>query len=179
MIIPAGKWIVDASHSSVNFSVKHLMISKVKGSFGSFSGEAITTENILETKITASVEVSSIDTKDSGRDTHLVSPDFFDAANSPVMTFTSTKIAPTSKENIYDVTGDLTIKGVTLPVTAKAEFGGVATDPYGNTKGAAEVTFVVDRTKFGLTWNAALETGGVLVGNDITVTLDLQATLEK
>lgn len=177
MIIPSGKWIVDTSHSSVNFSVKHLMISKVKGSFGSFSGEAVTTENILETKLNATVNIDSIDTKDSGRDAHLVSPDFFDAKNFPIMSFTSTHIAPTNKDTIYDVTGDLTIRNVTLPVTVKAEFGGVAVDPYGKTKGAAEVTFVIDRTKFGLTWNAALETGGVLVGNDITVTLELQATL--
>lgn len=175
MEIPAGRWTVDPSHSTVSFSVKHLMISKVRGSFSGFSGEAETSENPLDTQITATVDVASIDTKDAGRDTHLLSSDFFDAETYPKMIYTSTKIESTKDPDVFKVHGDLTIKGVTKPVTATAEFGGVMKDPYGNLKGAAEVTFVIDRTEFGLTWNAALETGGVLVGNDITVTLDLQA----
>lgn len=175
MNVPAGTWVVDPSHSSVNFSVKHLMISKVKGNFSSFTGQLETTENPLDAQITATVDVDSIDTKDAGRDAHLKGEDFFDTAKYPKMIFTSTSIEETSNPQVFKVHGDLTIKGVTKPVVATAEFGGTMVDPYGNTKGAAEVKFVIDRTDFGLTWNAALETGGVLVGNDITVSLDLQA----
>lgn len=180
MEILKGKWVVDPSHSSVTFSVKHLMISKVKGSFGAFEGVAVTDGvDVLNTKLEATVTTESVDTKDKGRDAHLRGEDFFDVEKFPVMSFKSEQIESTKKEDVFIVHGQLTIKDVTKPVDVTVELGGVGVDPYNNTKAAAEAVFVIDRTEFGLTWNAALEAGGVLVGNDITVTVDVQATLEK
>lgn len=177
--IPAGKWVVDASHSAVTFTVKHLMISKVRGTFGGFSGMAVTDgKNILNTSVEGSIDVSTIDTKDDNRDAHLRSADFFDVENFPAMKLVSQKITHV-KDDKYQLEALLTIKNVTEPVKIDVEFGGINTDPYGNIKGAAEAEFTIDRTKFGLTWNAALETGGVLVSNDVKVSLDIQAVLEK
>jgi polyisoprenoid-binding protein YceI len=172
-----GTWVLDPSHSEVTFSVRHMMISKVRGTFGMKSATLIAPENPLDAKVEASVDVTSLDTKDAGRDAHLRSADFFDIENHPTMEFIST--GAHVKDGEFFVDGDLTIRGVTRPVSFEFEFGGFGTDPWGNYKAGATAKTVVNREEFGLTWNAALETGGVLVGKDVTITLDLQGALQQ
>ncbi len=167
-----GSWALDPSHSEVTFSVRHMMISKVRGVFGVKSATIEAPENPLEAKITASADAASIDTKDEGRDKHLRSADFFDVEQYPTIDFASTGIRADGDDYLVD--GDLTIRGVTKPVTFKAELGGFGTDPYGNYKAGVTAQTTINREEFGLTWNTALESGGVLVGKDVTITLDLQ-----
>jgi len=171
-----GTWVLDAAHSDVQFSVRHMMISKVRGTFGVKSATLIAPENPLEAKVEATVDVASVNTRDEGRDAHLRSADFFDAENHPTMTFRSTGVRIENGEFLVD--GDLTIRGITKPVTFDFEFGGFGSDPYGNYKAGATAKAVINREDFGLTWNAALETGGVLVGKEVTIELDLQGTLQ-
>ncbi|MBO3663316.1 YceI family protein [Microbacterium stercoris] len=171
-----GTYTIDPAHSEVGFSVRHMMISKVKGAFHVIEGTIVAPENPLEASVTAKADVASINTKDEGRDQHLRSADFFDAEQFPTIEFVSTGVREEDGEFLVD--GDLTIHGVTQPVTFNLELGGFGTDPWGNFKAGATGTAKVDRESFGLTWNAALETGGVLVGKDVTITLDLQASLQ-
>ncbi|MEV8251041.1 YceI family protein [Microbacterium sp. NPDC076768] len=173
----SGTWVLDPSHSEVTFSVRHMMISKVRGSFGVKSATLIAPENPLEAKVEASVDVTSVDTNDEGRDAHLRSADFFDTENFPTMEFVSTGTRVDGGDLVVD--GNLTIKGITQPVSFELDFGGFGTDPYGNYKAGASAKAVINREDFGLTWNAALETGGVLVGKDVTITLDLQGALQQ
>jgi polyisoprenoid-binding protein YceI len=173
----AGTWVLDPSHSEVTFSVRHMMISKVRGTFGMKSATLVAPANPLEATVEASVDVASVDTKDEGRDNHLRSADFFDVENHPTMEFRSTGVRIQDGDFLVD--GDLTIRGVTKPVTFDFEFGGFGVDPWGNYKAGATAKAVVNREEFGLTWNAALETGGVLVGKDITITLELQGALQQ
>lgn len=171
-----GTWVLDPSHSEVTFRVRHMMISKVRGSFGIKNATLTAPENPLDATVEASVDVASVDTKDEGRDNHLRSVDFFDVENFPTMEFVST--GARVEDGDFFVDGDLTIRGVTKPVSFEFDFGGFGTDPWGNYKAGASATTVINREDFGLTWNAALETGGVLVGKDITINLDLQGTLQ-
>ena len=171
----AGTWALDPAHSEVTFSVRHMMISKVRGTFGVKSATLIAPENPLEATVEATVDVASIDTKDEGRDNHLRSADFFDVETYPTMEFRSTGARIADGDFLVD--GDLTIRGVTKPVTFDFDFGGFGTDPWGNYKAGATAKTVINREDFGLTWNAALETGGVLVGKDVTIELDLQGAL--
>jgi polyisoprenoid-binding protein YceI len=173
----AGTWALDPSHSEVTFTVRHMMISKVRGTFGLKSATLIAPENPLEARVEASVDVTSLDTKDEGRDQHLRSADFFDIENHPTMEFTSTGVRVEGGEFLVD--GDLSIRGTTKPVTFAFDFGGFGTDPWGNYKAGATAKTVINREDFGLTWNAALETGGVLVGKDVTIELDLQGALQQ
>ena len=173
----AGTWVLDASHSEVGFSVRHMMISKVRGTFAVAEATIVAPENPLELTLDAKVDVASINTKDEGRDNHLRSADFFDVENYPNITFVSTGVRQQGGDFLVD--GDLTIKDVTKPVTFEVEFGGFGTDPWGNYKAGATAKTVINREEFGLTWNAALETGGVLVGKDVTINLDLQAALQQ
>ena len=172
----SGTWILDPAHSEVTFSVRHMMISKVRGTFGVKSATLVAPENPLEARVEASVDVTSLDTGDAGRNGHLLSADFFDAEEHPTIDFVST--AARAEEGELYVDGDLTIHGVTKPVTFELDFGGFGSDPYGNYKAGASAKTVINREDFGLTWNAALETGGVLVGKDVTITLDLQGALQ-
>lgn len=172
----AGTWILDPAHSEVTFSVRHMMISKVRGTFGVKSATLVAPENPLEATVTATVDVASIDTKDENRDAHLRSADFFDTEEYPTMEFVSTGTRVENGDFLVD--GDLSIRGITKPVTFEFDFGGFGQDPYGNYKAGASATTVINREDFGLTWNAALETGGVLVGKDVTITLDLQGSLQ-
>ncbi|GAA1957262.1 YceI family protein [Microbacterium aquimaris] len=173
----AGTWVLDPSHSEVTFSVRHMMISKVRGSFGVKSATITAPANPLDVSLTASVDVASIDTGEEGRDNHLRSADFFDVAAFPTIDFVSTGVRADGGDFLVD--GDLTIRGVAKPVTFEVEFGGFGTDPWGTYKAGATAKTVIDREEFGLTWNAALETGGVLVGKDVTITLDLQGALQQ
>lgn len=170
----AGTWIIDPTHSEVAFSVRHLMISKVKGTFERFTATFTTGENPLDSTVEATAEVASVNTNEPNRDGHLRTGDFFEAEQYPQIHFVSTSVRPNGDDFLVD--GDLTIKGTTKPVTFEVEFGGFGTDPYGNYKAGLTAKTTIDRTDFGLTYNAALETGGVLIGEKVTITLDLQAT---
>ncbi len=172
----AGTWVLDPAHSEVTFSLRHMMISKVRGEFGLKSATIEAPANPLEAKVTASVDAASISTGDQNRDNHLRSADFFDVETYPTIDFVSTGVRYEGGDFLVD--GDLTMHGVTKPVTFELEFGGFGTDPYGNYKAGATAKTVVNREDFGLTWNAALESGGVLVGKDVTITLDLQGSVE-
>ena len=173
-----SKWVLDPSHSSVTFSVRHLMISKVKGQFTRFTGEAEIREG-GRGKLVGIVDVSSITTNDIERDTHLLSEDFFNVEKYPTMVFEVDEWeAPKETEEVV-LHGDLTIRDVTKPVTFKGELGGVVVDGYGNTKAAVELTATINRGDWGLNWNSPLETGGVLVGDEVTISIDAQAVLAE
>lgn len=163
-----GTWAVDAAHSDVAFVARHLMVTKVRGRFTDVSGTVTVAEDFGASSVSAAAVVASVDTGNADRDTHLRSADFFDAETYPEITFVSTAVTPDS------LTGDLTIKGVTKTVTFDLDFSGVATDPWGNTKAAFEARTDVSRKDWGLTWNAALEGGGVLVSDKVTISLDIQ-----
>ncbi|MDY0912394.1 YceI family protein [Rathayibacter festucae] len=169
----AGTWVIDPTHSEVGFSVRHLMISKVKGKFERFTATFTTGENPLDSKVEATAEVASINTNEPNRDGHLRTGDFFEAETYPSIHFVSTAVRANGDDFLVD--GELTIKDVTKPVTFEVEFGGFGSDPYGNYKAGLTAKATIDRTDFGLTYNAALETGGVLIGEKVTITLDLQA----
>ena len=172
-------WNLDPTHSEAQFKVKHLVISTVTGSFNKFESHlSKENENWENANVTFSVDVNSIDTNNVDRDGHLKSADFFDVVNHPNMTFISTEFKMVS-ENIYNVTGHLTIKGVTKEVTLTATFGGEMVDPYGNHKAGFEVTGEISRDSFGLTWNAVTEAGGVVVGNNVKLTFNVQYVLNK
>lgn len=169
------KWALDASHSSVDFSVKHMMIANVKGTFKDFDAKIEADPTDLTTaSIEFSIDTASVDTRNGDRDAHLRSGDFFDVENHPKMTFTATSISK-KDEGEYDVTGDLTIKGTTKPQTFTVTFEGTGKDPWGNEKVGFGVEGSINRSDYGLTWNAALETGGVLVGDKVKISLDIQA----
>jgi polyisoprenoid-binding protein YceI len=169
----AGTWVIDPTHSEVAFSVRHLMISKVKGKFERFTATFTTGENPLDSSVEATAEVASVNTNEPNRDGHLRTGDFFEAEQYPEIHFVSKAVRPNGDDFLVD--GELTIKGTTKPVTFEVEFGGFGTDPYGNYKAGLTAKTTIDRTDFGLTYNAALETGGVLIGEKVTITLDLQA----
>lgn len=173
----AGTWTIDTAHSEVGFSIRHLMVSKVKGRFSSFRATFVTAENPLESSVTASADVASIDTRDANRDAHLRTGDFFEADKYPTIDFVSTGVRQHGDDFLVD--GNLTIKGVTKQVTFDFEFGGFAQDPYGNYKAGATAKAEINREDFGLTYNAALETGGMLLGDKVTITLELQAALQQ
>ncbi|WP_413363328.1 YceI family protein [Lysinibacillus sp. 3P01SB] len=167
-------WTVDQSHSNVGFSVKHMMVSKVKGVFEDYSATVTTADlsDLSDATITFDIQVASISTKSEDRDNHLRSADFFDADQYPTISFQSTDIAKDGDD--YKVTGDLTIKDVTKPVTFNVEFNGRGTNPWGVEVYGFEAETKINRDEFGLTWNAALETGGVLVGKEIKINVDLE-----
>ena len=171
-----GTWKLDPTHSEVSFSVRHLAISKVKGKFEQFDATLVTAENPLDTKLEASIDVSSINTNQAQRDQHLATGDFFLTEEHPHMVFRSTGIREDGDDMLID--GELSLRGVTKPVTLKTEFGGVTTYGYGQTRLGAEATTKIDRTEFGVNWNAALEAGGFTLGNDVTINLDVQFVLQ-
>lgn len=168
-------WKVDTSHSSVDFTVKHMMFSKVKGTFTEFDAEIEADPDDLTTaNIRFTVNTGSVDTRSSDRDNHLRSADFFDSENHPQMIFQSTNIVKKG-EGQYDVTGDLTILGSTRQETFSVSSEGVGTNPWGVVVAGFSVEGAISRKEFGLTWNAALETGGVLVGDEVKISLEIQA----
>jgi polyisoprenoid-binding protein YceI len=168
-------WAVDASHSGIDFTVKHMMIANVKGSFGSFSANIEADPHDLTTaSISVTIDAASIDTRNADRDNHLRSADFFDVENHPHIVFKSTKITKKG-DGEYDVTGELTIRGVTRTETFTAVFEGEGKDPWGNEKVGFSGTGKIKRSDYGLTWNAVLETGGVLVGDEIKFSVEIEA----
>ncbi|MCM3616029.1 YceI family protein [Sutcliffiella horikoshii] len=168
-------WNVDKSHSTVDFSVKHMMFATVKGGFQEYDATIVADPTDLTTAdIEFTVDVASIDTRSSDRDAHLRSADFFDVDNHPKMTFKATTIEKTD-DNEYNVTGDLTLRGSTKSETFSVVFEGTGQDPWGNEKAGFAVEGKLKRSDYGLTWNAPLEAGGVLVGDQIKIALQLQA----
>ena len=168
------KWSIDPAHSEIHFKVKHLMITNVTGSLGTFSGTAETVgDNFENAKISFSADMASINTNAPDRDTHLRSADFFEVDKYPKLTFESTSMKKVSGDE-YELTGNLTIKDVTRPITLKAESGGMNTDPWGNSKAGFSLNGKLNRKDFGLTWNAALETGGMLVGDEVKLLIEVQ-----
>ncbi len=168
-----GAWVIDAGHSNVTFVARHLMIAKVRGRFGTFTGTVTVAEDVLLSSVAATVETASITTGDEGRDAHLRNADFFDVEQFPTMTLVSTGIEADGSD--FVLCADLTIKGVTKSVAFELEFEGVATDPWGNTKAGFSASTEINRKDFGLEWNLALETGGVVVGEKIKIQLDIEA----
>ncbi len=166
-------WSFDSSHSEVSFSVRHMMIAKVRGSFPTWSGTVEADDAGKLTALTVDIDTASVNTREAQRDAHLASADFFNSAAFPKMTFVSTRIAP-AQDGEFDITGKLTIKDVTREVVLRATFNGTGKDPWGNTRRGYGAKTRVNRTEFGLTWNAALELGGVLVGEDVDIELDVQ-----
>ena len=167
------KWVLDPTHSELEFKVKHLMITTVTGKFNSFSAELETeAENFVGAEVSFQAEISSINTNNTDRDNHLKSGDFFDADQFPTMKFEGGKL--TQDDGNYFLDGQLTIRDVTKPVKLNVEFGGIATDPWGNVKAGFNISGKVNRADFGLTWNAALETGGVMVSEDVRILGELQ-----
>ncbi len=172
--IQAGTWDIDPSHSSVEFSVRHMMFSKVKGRFGSFRGTIVIGDEPEESSVEATVDVASIDTGDENRDAHLRSAEFLDVENHPQMTFVSRAVR--REGDHYVVAGDLMLRGVTRPVELELELNGIGSDPFGGTRAGFSATTELSRKEFGLEWNVALETGGVLVGDKVQVSLEIQAS---
>lgn len=169
------KWNVDSAHSSIDFSIRHMMVSRVKGTFHNFEATVKADTNDLTTaNIEVEIDVASIDTRNEDRDNHLRSADFFDVEKYPKMTFKSTNIVKTG-DNEYDLTGDVTLHGVTKPVTFSATFEGVGKDPWGNEVAGLSAQGKIKRSDFGLTWNNTLETGGVLVGDDVNISIEIEA----
>ena len=168
------KWVIDPTHAKVGFRVKHLMIANVQGSFREFTGEVTTTGNdFTSAGIKFKLNAASVDTEMPDRDGHLKSPDFFDVENFNEISFTAGKLTK-SGDNDFKLTGNLIIKGVSKPVNLEVEFGGLMTDPWGNQKAGFTINGKVNRKDFGLTWNAALEAGGVLVGEEIKINIEVQ-----
>jgi polyisoprenoid-binding protein YceI len=166
--LKAGTWNVDAAHSEVGFTARHLMVSKVRGQFKDFAAVVTVGQPFEQSTVEATVQLASIDTNSPDRDTHLKSPDFFDVEKNPTMTFKSTKVTDSSLEGL------LTIKGVTKPVSFDLEFGGVSADPWGGTRAGFEATTEINRKDFDLSWNVAIEGGGVLVGEKVKIALDVE-----
>lgn len=171
------KWTIDPTHSEVGFKVKHMMFTNVKGLFNDYSADIDFNDDLKEANLQFEAKINSIFTNNADRDNHLKSADFFDAEQYPSLKFKSTNIQGNGSE--YEITGDLTIKGITKPVTLNAEFSGLMTDPWGNTKVGLNLDGKINRKDFGLTYNAALETGGVLVGEDVKLNAEIQLVEQK
>lgn len=167
-------WSIDASHSEVGFSVKHLMISAVRGRFAGVQGTVSFSEgDFANASASVTIDAASIDTREEKRDAHLRSADFFDVERFPTLTFTSRRVDRVSGDTFHLV-GDLTIRDITKEVTLDVEFEGAQKDPWGNLKSGFTASTRINRKDFGLTWNATLETGGVLVGEEVKISLDVE-----
>jgi len=168
------KWVLDPMHSEVQFKVKHLVISTVTGFFRNFEGSFTTeSDDFTGAQIEFSLDVNSVDTNQENRDAHLKGAEFFDAEQFPHITFKSTSFTKKDDDE-YELKGDLTIKGVTKPVTLQVEHGGSAADFYGNTKAGFDITGKINRKDFGLTWDGVTEAGSVVVGEDIKLVISVQ-----
>ncbi len=175
-LVPAvGTYAIDASHSHADFVVRHLMVAKARGGFSKLSGTVTVAEEVTDSAVEVEIDAASVDTRDAGRDEHLRSPDFFDVEEFPTLAYRSTGIRRDGDGWVLD--GELTIKGVARPVALDVEFLGTAVDPWGGSRLAFSATGEIDREAWGLNWNQALETGGVLVGK--AVKLEIEAELVR
>jgi len=169
------KWAVDSAHSNIDFSIRHMMVTNVKGAFHDFEATIeANPEDLTTAAIAFSIKLNSVDTRNADRDGHLKSADFFDVEQFPNLTFKATSIVKTG-DGEYNVTGDLSLHGVTRSETFKTTFEGAGKDPWGNEKVGFSVQGSIKRSDFGLSYNAALETGGVLIADSVKVSLDIQA----
>ncbi len=173
----AGRYQLDPSHSSVAFSVRHLMVSKTKGRFADFAGTITIGEDPLESSVDVTIQAASVDTRDDTRDSHLRSPDFLDVDRHPVISYRSTAVRPAG-DGTWLADGELTIRDVSRPVPLVVSFEGGAIDPWGSARVGFEAHAELDREAFGLTWNQALESGGVLVGKTVKIDLEAEAILQ-
>ena len=169
-----GTWTLDPSHTDIGFSVRHAGISKVRGQFTAAEATLTVAEDFAASRVEASVQTASFDSGDENRDGHVKGEDFFAVETYPQMTFVSTGISGAGES--FKLTGDLTIKDTTRPVTFDVEFGGQAVDPFGATRAGFEATTKISRKEFGITWNAALEAGGVMVSDKVRIDLDVEFT---
>jgi polyisoprenoid-binding protein YceI len=170
-----GTWTIDPVHSEVGFSVRHMMVSKVRGKFNVFSGDVVTGESPLDSSVTATIDLSSIDTGNPDRDNHIRSADFFEVDRHKTMTFRSTGVRQDGGDYVLD--GELTLKTVTKPISLRLELGGFGPDPYGGTRAGFTAIGQIKRSDFGVDFNAVLETGGVVVGDKVDVHLEIEAVL--
>lgn len=170
--IETGVWTIDKSHTTVGFVAKHLMVTKVRGEFDSYEATVDIADDLTDSRIEAEFEVASLTTGAKDRDGHLYSADFFDIENYPTMRFVSTNIEPDGDD--WRITGDLTIRDITRPLTLEAVYEGTVVDPWGNTHIGFSATATINRENWGITWNAALEGGGWLVSRDVTIEIEGQ-----
>src|SRR4051794_14852391 len=171
--LTAGTWTIDPSHSVVGFSVRHLMVSKVRGTFTEFEGSLEIGENVLDSAVNATITMSSIDTRDRQRDEHLRSIDFFDVDKHATMTYRSTGVRQAGEDYVVD--GELTLKGVTRPVALTLEFNGVSPDPWGGTRAGFSAHAEISRKDFGIDITMPLDGGGVVVGDKVKIELEIEA----
>ena len=179
-IIPnyvAGTWSLDPAHTEIGFVVRHMMVSKVRGRFEKYNATIVTAPNPTESYVEVEVDLSSITTGNDQRDAHLRSSDFFDVETSPAMTFRSTAVRPNGEDFLVD--GDLTIRGVTRPITLNVEVGGFGPDAYGGIRSGFSATAEINRRDFGVNWNAAIEGGGVVVSDKVIITIEAEAVLDR
>lgn len=174
---PPGNYVIDLSHTHAGFAVKHFGLSKVKGEFTEVEGNLVIAEDPTASTVTATINTASFNSRDEGRDAHVRSADFLDVENHPTITFSSTNVKPDGDD--WLVSGDLTIKGVTRSVDLVTEFEGAITDPYGLERIAFSASTEIDRNDFGLDFNAALETGGLIVGKTVKITLEVEAIVPQ
>lgn len=168
------RYTIDPAHSNVEFSIRHLVIARVRGRFTRFTGELeLDPDDVTRSRVSAEIEVASISTNEDKRDAHLRSADFFDVESHPLITFTSKRVEVVG--NLLHVTGDLSIRGTTREVILRVEQLGVASDPWGNRRAAFSASTSIDRKDFGLHWNQVLEAGGVMVGDKVEISLDVEA----
>lgn len=167
------KWAIDPTHSEIGFKVKHMMFTNVSGKFGTYDATIATEDDNFENAVIEfSADIDSINTNNTDRDNHLKSGDFFDAENHPKLTFKASSFAKNGED--YELTGDLTLRGVTKSVKFPVEFSGLMKDPWGNTKAGLNISGKINRKDWGLNWNSALETGDVLVGEEVKLNIELQ-----
>src|SRR5438132_7104425 len=172
-----GTWTIDPVHSEVGFSVRHMMVSKVRGKFNVFSGDIVTADNPLDSSVSATIDLSSIDTGNADRDNHIRSADFFDVDTHKTMTYRSTGIRLDGDDYVLD--GELSLRGVTKPVALNVELGGFGPDPYGGTRAGFTATGEIKRSEFGVDFNAVLETGGVVGAAKVSISLEIEAVLNN
>jgi polyisoprenoid-binding protein YceI len=174
---PAGTYALDESHTHIGFTARHLVVSKTRGSFGSFRGTLTVGDDPLASRVEVEIDIASVDSRDEKRDAHLLSPDFFDVEHYPTMTYRSTGVRHGDKGR-FVVDGELTVRDVTRPVELLVEFDGAVTDPWGGTRAGFTAKAEVNREDFGLTWNQVLEGGGVVVGKTVTIEIEAEAILQ-
>ena len=171
----AGTWDIDPVHSDVSFTVRHMMVSKVRGRFGSFSGQIVTGEDVTGSSVSATIDATSIDTNNEQRDNHIRSADFFDVADHPTWTFASNTVRVDDGDLLLD--GELTVKGVTRPVTLSLVAEGFGPDAYGGTRAGFSASTTINRADFGVDISMPLDGGGVVVGDKVTINLEIEAVL--
>ena len=174
---PAGTYLLDESHTHVGFVARHLVVAKTRGRFAAFRGTVVIGEDPLASSVDVEIDAASVDTRDARRDEHLRSPDFFDAERHPSIRFRSTGVREAVNGHFL-LDGELTVRDVTRPVQLRVELDGAVTDPWGGTRAAFSASAEVNREDFGLTWNQALEGGGVLVGKTVTIEIEAEAVLQ-